>query len=950
MFFFKAKTLGHRAAAPLISLLSLQFYIAEITVQATTNRTKDDIIELISSINTSQVTDKVSEIVNIVSNAHNNKISQYRIHRIFDILNKDEYGEKGYKKDYSVRALLLSGELGFDGSPIGLQTVHSRLNELYDLLVRSTVTDTIGESTDAALQNGSTIFSKLNYIKGQNSAADSDNSFADLLTVIKKQLLGMAYMLTSGDIFGYDGSPRAEGIIDKISAINTALEITQDNPISNIGFSEQKDGLYYIYNILVKHIKDKVGTFSDTDQSINGLSVDGLISAEEAPAVMGLDLLTQLNAVKTLVQGLPADMSDHTGPPPDLGGIAQTVNYLFPSIEKKIAGVTGADAADIAWKKKNLIGHFAQPGLTLMNCLHNIRRDLYGGIVGVDASEVADRETDLTTAQAALTTAQAALTAAQEAFTTDQEAFTTDQEAFTTDQEAFTTDQEAFTTDQEAFTTDQEAFTTDQSDLTADQEAFTTAQVVFANAQKALTNAKDGCDVERAKRLFRRNPFFWALTFNETKDGPPAAKNLHENFSVTNLYSCINEIATDSFLSQMGTKETFLAKLLSPPTIRDVTNPDSNQSILQTNFADYYNYSELITLLLFPSADNEKREKLAIFSSPFIKCLYEYAKNQGSWPIDSPWFRQSDSTSSTRVFNFIKKMLTDGAIHIDAKLPDGITLSDWTTIDAEAGMDCTTLTEETMLFSGMLSELASLMNGTSGQDPVYLSRMLVGAAKKTIGDVVKFGDSLYPLLQPKITKILNSFPTEDRINTSNVMNKCKTLEKYIEEYNGTTSETDKEKLLGTPEDHPADITIYGAINGILFEDGAQILLNHIGSPSDPAGVGDNVTLYSRLKSAEDNDSTEALSTKLKTVRNKLGQLVGAIRYKYADLQYNSSTYNLIYNSITGTGAVNIGEAMSDLSYTTTPVYASNVINYADNAISSIDTSGKTLFGADWPAD
>ncbi|MDR0625383.1 MAG: hypothetical protein LBF72_02970 [Holosporales bacterium] len=805
MFFFKAKTLGRRAAAILISSLSLKFYIAGITVQATgTTPTMENIIWLLggtggveptdvaSSLGISSLAqkerDKFTRIRDILSEININykdKFSSYRREQIYKILNEDKLSDSG--PDYSIRELLKqTGALGFDGSPIGLATVNSRLNEICNLLIRSLVTDSVGETTDVSLKDGFTIFSKLNYIRKElensliagDSELDSLNepihdrledleNLSSLLTFIKWQLFGTAYMLTKDDIFGWDRTENntimhLNGIIDEISEMDAKLKtlsgtIASDDTTSETDkYATLQNHIYAIYNILVPHIK----------ASVTGLSVEDL-NVHEDTVINVFKIGTQLNDVKALV----GNLNTSALPLHDLSGIARSANYLFPLIKSKINTTNQTN-----WDKI-LVGGFAQQGLTLMNCLHNIRKDFLAEITATGGADV----------------------------------------------------------------------------TTVDRE------------------------------LFEKNPCLWALELPSSEDRLP------ENFSVANLYSCIKSIATDSLSAQTEQEEkSYLARLLSPTFIPPLTITD----IPQANFANYYNYSELITLLLCPNTNNEKKEKIEVFSSPLIKALKEQLGATTFERVkDIPWFTKIDTTDAANYFNFLKQMLTEGAIHISAELFDRM---------------------QAKVSDGPKEVYDEFFND---------AKTYLGSVESAIPDTTEFSQ-----LKGELQVISTSFPDCGLINISNVIDKCKELETYISQYNSTTpalSVLQRALLLGTPQDHPADITIWGAYNGILYENGAQILINHVGSYSDP-GYASYGTLYSILRQVEnelDSYKTADWYSGITTIRQNLGKLVGAIGYKYKSLNDNyTNTLDKIY---TGTDSIKV-KLNTLLTQASTPVNQSDL--------------------------
>ncbi len=92
--------------------------------------------------------------------------------------------------------------------------------------------------------------------------------------------------------------------------------------------------------------------------------------------------------------------------------------------------------------------------------------------------------------------------------------------------------------------------------------------------------------------------------------------------------------------------------------------------------------------------------------------------------------------------------------------------------------------------------------------------------------------------------------------------------------------------LGEKADHPADTTLFGCLNGVLYECGAQLLINYIGSITDP-GLDSCGTLYAQVRKAENATRTTVseeeqtiFETNLKTLRTSLSRLKGTISYYY----------------------------------------------------------------------
>ncbi|MDR0631458.1 MAG: hypothetical protein LBF66_02730 [Holosporales bacterium] len=108
----------------------------------------------------------------------------------------------------------------------------------------------------------------------------------------------------------------------------------------------------------------------------------------------------------------------------------------------------------------------------------------------------------------------------------------------------------------------------------------------------------------------------------------------------------------------------------------------------------------------------------------------------------------------------------------------------------------------------------------------------------------------------------------------------------LKQVNDVPTEEVANSLGYSQNDHPLDVTIYGRLNGVLFEFGAQLLLNFIGSQSDPLNAP-YPTYFSRLCAAErvsiasNPDLKEKIQENAESIRRKLFDvLTGAISYYY----------------------------------------------------------------------
>lgn len=120
--------------------------------------------------------------------------------------------------------------------------------------------------------------------------------------------------------------------------------------------------------------------------------------------------------------------------------------------------------------------------------------------------------------------------------------------------------------------------------------------------------------------------------------------------------------------------------------------------------------------------------------------------------------------------------------------------------------------------------------------------------------------------------------------------------------------------LGQKNDHPADTTLFGLLNGVRFECGPQLLLNFVGLPTDSASAG---TLYAAVRKAENEgklsslneEQTAALSTNATAARQNLANLKGYISYYYHQVLVGTDLFKTTLSGIlsSGTWALSVGD-------------------------------------------
>lgn len=145
--------------------------------------------------------------------------------------------------------------------------------------------------------------------------------------------------------------------------------------------------------------------------------------------------------------------------------------------------------------------------------------------------------------------------------------------------------------------------------------------------------------------------------------------------------------------------------------------------------------------------------------------------------------------------------------------------------------------------------------------------------------------------------------------------------------------------LGEKADHPADTTLFGYLNGVLYECGAQLLINYIGSITDP-GLDSCGTLYAQVRKAENavrtkvnEENKEIVETNLQTLRTSLSRLKGTISYYYEKflLSNESALFDTVLGRLTDSSSPLLPEVL-DL----TTDYTTDTANSTNSPWNAID--------------
>ena len=844
---------------------------------ATTDKTVSNIKTKISEFSGTygfDINQKLTQIYNILNNANVNdsSIPQYRRNRIYDILDEDIYNSI----DYSVENLL-SGvdqdKAGFKGSPIGMTTVHSRLNEILDLIVQSLVTDKIGNATDTAAVDGLTIWSKLNNkistltsLTDLGSASELSlnnytttvSTLSQLLNFIKNNITGVTSLIEENDLFA-----GTTGIIDLADSLHNSVGGITDQT----GIDACKGIIYDIYEILAGKVNSAIGSISLSEISGTGGSdepIDEGIAINESGvlSISNYGITNQLTL--TTSASVPTGGSDIV----QLGNIVRSANYVWPMLINRI------DTATNDTEKKILIGKFMQPGLTLMNCLHDIRRSL-----SIDPKIV--NGTDDISNLLRRNPAIAFLNNGTNNFI----AVTLDNATLNGFIDYVAGVMDAGFQDNHIY----KFFVTDNKSLD---------NTLWYNYDKLVDMILfPGSYTEKQQMYELYSAPLLALADSKTTPSGSSTDPWFTSDSSSSGYSKFN-----FFKKAVGDASIYME---DSTTVDSST--DSVYNLLKTEIdnAPTVGYTDIepIYQLSLASLGSVGTNGTGIGTVSSIAQSYN---NTTDGTVNIVY----DNSQPVNYSKIIEKAKN---ADIQISIYDGIT-------DILNSFDTTYKTSFNEFNEAVLafdSAVSAYVSSPSQENKTSLNSAYNNLDSKY---TVVSGWSLGTPTANTLEYVLNDYKTEsdnykaaaEAYNTS-VQNSGSGTEPSSTDFNTSknsvssfvnTKEIEAEIILGTLDDHPADVTIYGYLNGVAYECGAQLLINYIGAASDP-GQDTYGTLYAKLRSKEnaaiveditDNSSNNVITirTNANSIRSALANLVGTIKYKYKECIY--STSGSLFNS------------------------------------------------------
>lgn len=288
------------------------------------------------------------------------KISSYQLRKMNELIGSAEGG------DTTLYKLIQNGEFGYRGAFIGEVTAYGRLNALAHVLLQAAVLNELGEPTDTADENGVTSWSRLKWMRETNALALSSLGSVDQLQpAIPTPFSKLAQAQTNARALVSLLNP--EAIESMAAAINEIKKI--DKVVT------EPSG-----------ITDSIDAFCR--------AVTNLVQGKSNPLLAAWKLGDEGESVPARFQetlksvvGLLENVTDTLAGEVDLAPVVRSLLVTWPMLKERIEA-TGtenskeesttapsqdeAEAARVQAIQSVYKGKFIQPGLTLMNCLHEV--------------------------------------------------------------------------------------------------------------------------------------------------------------------------------------------------------------------------------------------------------------------------------------------------------------------------------------------------------------------------------------------------------------------------------------------------------------------------------------------------------------------------------------------------------------------------------------------------
>lgn len=291
------------------------------------------------------------------------KISSYQLRKMNELIGSAE------GKDTTLYKLIQNGELGYRGAFIGEVTAYGRLNALAHVLLQAAVLNELGEPTDTADENGVTLWSRLKW------------TIAQTTDPTLKEALGSADQLQPAIPTPFSKLAQAQ--------TNARALVSLLNPKAIESMAAAINGIREETN---KVVTDLSGITGNIDAFCR--AVTSLVQGESNPLLTawklgdeGESMPARFQETLKSVVGLLENVTDTLAGEVDLAPVVRSLLVTWPMLKERIEA-TGtenskeesttapsqdeAEAARVQAIQSVYKGKFIQPGLTLMNCLHEV--------------------------------------------------------------------------------------------------------------------------------------------------------------------------------------------------------------------------------------------------------------------------------------------------------------------------------------------------------------------------------------------------------------------------------------------------------------------------------------------------------------------------------------------------------------------------------------------------
>lgn len=322
-------------------------------------------------------------------------LTPYKLQKLYELIG-DENGAstslyKLYTELYKQADPNRTKNQGYPGAFPGEITAHGRLNTLMEIILQSAVMVRLGNSTDTPLQNGKTLWSRLRWLAEQPPVAEELTTVIDHMMMLQACLNGTVGLIDSGTMETLLGKTTAPSSVGTLVQLDNALKALQDAVVKS---STEEAEFSTDWSNLVTTLQGVIqNTYKEIAKKVGGLTLalPSFVGDYTEPARFGDTLAT----VRSLLKKLNPDDAGTDVPFFNLTSLVRTLTYNWPLLLDYIENVDDNDFGTVS--KSVYTGKYVHPGLTLMNCLHEVTKffnlDSVLKKIGRPSADLLDSET-----------------------------------------------------------------------------------------------------------------------------------------------------------------------------------------------------------------------------------------------------------------------------------------------------------------------------------------------------------------------------------------------------------------------------------------------------------------------------------------------------------------------------------------------------------------------------